>query len=425
MLERIELSAKEIKRLEILQQVASRKLRQVEAARVVGLSVRQVRRLLRAYAADGARGLVSRRRGRPSNRRIAETVKAAVLARLRERYADFGPTLAREYLREDGYTLSKETLRAWMMAAGLWQAAPVRRRQLHPPRPRRPRFGELLQVDGSLHDWLEGRGPRCALIAFIDDATSRVQYARFVPVECTQAYLDALQVYVQTHGRPAALYSDRHSIFTKPNPEIDTPTQFQRALQQLDIAGIQALSPQAKGRVERLFQTLQDRLVKALRLAEISDLAAANAALPELLAAHNARFAVAPANAENAHRDYAGSAAVLARICAVQVSRKLTKDLVLSYQKQRYLIQTAGAPRYALRGATITVVAYANGHIELLHGQAVLPFKVFGEPRPVSPPADDKTLNTRVDTVLKQQRWSWSAKSRPAPDHPWRRYPTP
>ena len=192
----------------------------------------------------------------------------------------------------------------------------------------------------------------------------------------------------------------------------------------MDITGIQACSPQAKGRVERLFQTLQDRWVKALRLAGINDLAAANAALPDLLSVHNTRFALAPADPADAHRPYAESTAALARICAVQAQRKLSKDLVLTYQQQRYLIQTAGAPRYALRGATITVVAYADGHIELLHGREVLPFKVFGEPRSWLPPVDDKSLNARVDTVLKQRRGSWSAKSRPAPDHPWRRYPT-
>ena len=422
-MERIEMSGKEVKRLEVLCQVADGVVSQGMAAQALGLTVRQVRRLQRRYAEAGAAGLVSRRRGQPSNRRIADEIKAAILARLRECYADFGPTLAAEYLREDGLQVSKETLRGWMIEAGLWQAAKGRRVCLHPPRPRRPRCGELVQIDGSPHDWFEGRGPRCTLIAFIDDATSRVMQARFVPVESTQAYLSILQDYVTSHGRPAALYSDRHGIFTKHDPEDGEPTQFQRALEALEIAGIQALTPQAKGRVERLFQTLQDRLVKALRLAGVCDMAAANAFLEDYLATHNARFAVAPADDTDAHAPYDDNAEQLARICAIHHRRKLSKDLVLSFNRQRYILQTGGQPRYALRGATVTVVVYPDQRIELLHGEEILPFKVFDTASAPMPPVDDKTLNTRVDEVLKTRRWS--EKSRPAPNHPWRRHPEP
>ena len=422
-MERIEMSGKEVKRLEVLCQVADGVVSQGMAAQALGLTVRQVRRLQRRYAEAGAAGLVSRRRGQPSNRRIADEIKAAILARLRECYADFGPTLAAEYLREDGLQVSKETLRGWMIEAGLWQAAKGRRVCLHPPRPRRPRCGELVQIDGSPHDWFEGRGPRCTLIAFIDDATSRVMQARFVPVESTQAYLSILQDYVTSHGRPAALYSDRHGIFTKHDPEDGEPTQFQRALEALEIAGIQALTPQAKGRVERLFQTLQDRLVKALRLAGVCDMAAANAFLEDYLATHNARFAVAPADDTDAHAPYDDNAEQLARICAIHHRRKLSKDLVLSFKRQRYILQTGGQPRYALRGATVTVVVYPDQRIELLHGEEILPFKVFDTASAPMPPVDDKTLNTRVDEVLKTRRWS--EKSRPAPNHPWRRHPEP
>ena len=422
-MERIEMSGKEVKRLEVLCQVADGVVSQGMAAQALGLTVRQVRRLQRRYAEAGAAGLVSRRRGKPSNRRIADEIKAAILARLRECYADFGPTLAAEYLREDGLQVSKETLRGWMIEAGLWQAAKGRRVCLHPPRPRRPRCGELVQIDGSPHDWFEGRGPRCTLIAFIDDATSRVMQARFVPVESTQAYLSILQDYVASHGRPAALYSDRHGIFTKHDPEDGEPTQFQRALEALEIAGIQALTPQAKGRVERLFQTLQDRLVKALRLAGVCDMAAANAFLEDYLATHNARFAVAPADDTDAHAPYDDNAEQLARICAIHHRRKLSKDLVLSFKRQRYILQTGGQPRYALRGATVTVVVYPDQRIELLHGEEILPFKVFDTASAPMPPVDDKTLNTRVDEVLKTRRWS--EKSRPAPNHPWRRHPEP
>jgi hypothetical protein len=189
----------------------------------------------------------------------------------------------------------------------------------------------------------------------------------------------------------------------------------------LGIEGIQAMTPQAKGRVERVFQTLQDRLVKAMRLSGIDDMAGANAFLPEYFSVHNQRFAVAPTDEESAHQAYAGSALELSRICALRHSRKLTKDLILSFNKQRYILQTGGAPRYALRGKEITVVSYADGRIDIMNGEELLPFKVFDTPKTPNLPVDEKTINARVDDILKRR---WSEKSRPAPAHPWRRYPS-
>jgi transposase len=419
-MDRIEMSKKEIGRLEVIRRVLDGVISQRRAAELLRLSDRQVRRLQRGYEGEGAQALVSKKRGRPCNRRIDEGVRSAIVSRLRTRYQGFGPTLASEYLAQDGYRVSKETLRVWMVEAGLWHVSKGRRQSLHPPRLRRSRVGELIQIDGSPHDWFEGRGPRCTLIAFIDDATSCVMAAGFVPVESSQAYLDALFAYVSAYGCPAALYSDRHGIFRKHDPEDDTPTQFQRALGALGIEGIQAMTPQAKGRVERVFQTLQDRLVKAMRLAGIDELAAANAFLPGYLPGHNQRFAVAPANEESAHQAYAGSALELSRICALHHTRKLTKDLILSFNKQRYILQTGGAPRYALRGKEVTVVSYADGRIEVVNGDELLPFKVFDRPKPVALPVDEKTINARVDDILKAR---WSEKSRPVAMHPWRRYP--
>ncbi len=417
----IEMSERELQRLRMLERVEAGLITQRYAAAMLGITDRQVRRLLQRYAREGAAGLVSRRRGKPSNRRIAEDVKLAAMARIEDRYADFGPTLAVEYLRAEGFSLSKETLRGWMIEAGVWKAKRKCAPRLHPPRPRRPRRGELVQMDGSPHDWFEGRAPRCCLIAFIDDATSEVMYARFVPVESSQAYLSALKTYVTTYGCPVALYSDRHGIFTKHDPEDAEPTQFQRATASLGIETLQALTPQAKGRVERLFQTLQDRLVKAMRLAGISDIDLANAWLPAYLADHHARFATPPADSEDAHQPYEGTAIELARICAIHHHRTLSKDLVVSFQRQRYIVQTGGAPRYALRGKKITVVAYDNGHVELLAGQEVLPYKVFDPAQNIPRPVDDKMLNARVDDILKKrphpQKW------RPGPDHPWRHDP--
>jgi transposase len=415
------MSGKELSRLEVMREVAAKRMKIAQAAGRLGLSPRQIKRLLRAYRQAGAEGLVSRRRGKPSNHRFDEDFKAQVLARVREDYPDFGPTLAAEYLRAEGLSVSRETLRQWMHHAGLWQTQSARVKHSHLPRLRRPRLGELVQIDGSPHNWFEGRGPRCTLIAFIDDATSRVMVARFVPAETSQAYLAALQTYVETYGCPAALYSDRHGIFTKHDPEDAEPTQFQRATNALGIETIQALTPQAKGRVERLFQTLQDRLVKALRLAGIQDMEGANAFLPGYLARHNARFTVRPQDPQDAHLPYTGSREALSRICALHHRRQLSKDLVLSFRRQRYVVQTGGQPRYALRKQTVTVVVYPDRPIELVHGEEVLPYKVFDPERDVPQAVDDKTLDARVDAILNAR--PARAKYRPAPNHPWRGAP--
>lgn len=418
----IPMSKKELTRHDIVQRVVRKQMKQAEAARLLSITVRQVKRLVRSFREEGAAGLVSRRRGRPSNHGFDAVFKTQVLDALRSRYSGFGPTLVAEYLGDEECRVSKETLRNWMIEAGLWRAG-KRRGRTHPPRPRRPRLGELVQIDGSPHDWFEGRGPRCTLIAFIDDATSQVMAACFTRAETTQNYLNGIHAYVRAYGCPAALYSDRHGIFTKHDPEDAEPTQFQRATAALGIAAIQALTPQAKGRVERLFQTLQDRLVKAMRLADINDIEAANAYLATYLPGHNERFAVKPADDLGAHVPCPVDEAALARVCAIQHRRKLSKDLVVSFNRQRYIVQTGGAPRYALHGRTITVIEYPEHHIELMLDTEILPFKVFDDIQPACPAVDDKTLNPRVDEVLKlRQR---SPPCAPSPSHPWRKYPQP
>jgi len=419
-MERIEMSAGELKRLEVLSQVVGGSLSQVQAGVLLSLTVRQVRRLQRRFEAAGAAGLVSARRGKPSGRRKPEALKCAVLQRVQECYRDFGPTLAAEYLHAEGLSVSKETLRRWLMAAGLWRSHRKCAKRRHPPRERRTCCGELVQIDASLHDWFEGRGPRCTLVAFIDDASSEVVYARFAPVESSQAYLDGVHAYVARHGCPVSFYSDRHGIFTKHDPEDGTPTQFGRALQALDIEGICALTPQAKGRIERLFKTLQDRLVKAMRLAGIGHMDHANAFLERYIPAHNARFAVPPTEPHNAHRPWRGGEQTLARICAIHHERRLSKDLVLSFQRQRYIVQTHGQPCYALRGQRVTVVVYPDRRVEVLHGQRILEVKVFDPEQDVSVAVDEKTLNARVDQAL--SRRSPATSWRPAPNHPWRRW---
>ncbi len=417
----ITMSKKELTRYEIVRRVIDKRMRQAEAASRLGVTERQVKRLVRAVREEGATGLVSKRRGRPSNRRIGEDEKAYCLDLMRARYADFGPTLAAEYLADEhGFPYSVETLRGWMAEAGLWAPKKAGRTRAHPPRERRARLGELVQIDGSPHDWFEGRSPKCCLIAFIDDATSGLMRARFVPVESTRAYLAVLKDYVTESGIPAAIYSDRHSIFTKHDPEDLEPTQFERALGALGIEPIQANSPQAKGRVERVFQTLQDRLVKAMRLAGIGNIEAANIFLETWLPKHNTRFAVSSRDPENAHQPWAGGEEALCRICAIHHERTLSKDLVLSFRGQRYIVQTHdGNPRYNLRKAKVTVHEHLDDRIELLSGVESLPFRLFDEQNERMPPACDKSLNERVDQAVGRR----NVKTKPARNHPWRRYP--
>ncbi|MCX7692479.1 MAG: ISNCY family transposase [Tepidimonas taiwanensis] len=418
------MSAKERDRLKVVEAVADKRLKQGEAARRLGLSVRQVKRLVRAWRQAGAAGLVSKRRGRPGNRRIGQAEREAVLACVRSRYADFGPTLAAEYLTSfHGFTRSVETLRQWMIEDGLWAPKRQRRKRPFQLRERRACVGELVQIDGSPHDWFEGRAPRCCLIAFIDDATGRLQYARFVPSETSQAYLRGLRAYVARYGRPVAFYSDRHSIFTKHDPEDPTPTQFERAVRELGIEPILALSPQAKGRVERAFQTLQDRLVKALRLAGIDTLEAANALLPRFIEHYNARFAKPPRDPQDAHRPAELDAERLFQITCEQHTRTLSKSLSCQYRGRQYLIQTGGAPAYHLRGAKIVVCDDGDEDtIVLLYQGRPLPYRVFARHDLPQRIADDKTVDAHVEAAKRRQS---PLRPHPPASHPWRRPFTP
>lgn len=401
------MSHKEAQRLAVVSQVLDGQMLQSQAAGALHLSTRQIKRLVRRYREQGAAGLISRRRGAPSNRRINSATQERFIALVRERYSDFGPQLAREYLaRDHGFTYSTETLRSWMVEAGVWQ--PKRRRQprLHSPRARRASRGELVQIDGSHHDWFEQRAPKCCLIAFIDDASGQVLAARFFDTETTQGYLCLLHAYVIAHGLPAALYSDRHGIFTKSDPEDPKPTQFERALLQLDIEGICAHSPQAKGRVERLFQTLQDRMVKAMRLQGITGIEAANAWLPGYLREHNAQFAVTPASSADAHRPWQATPEQLARICSVHHQRYLSHQLSCQFQGDILQLEAGQAAAPKAR-AQVDIAQYADGHLEVLYRGQSLRHRRFTANAHLKTPkiVDAKQLNARVDQTLnKHQR---------------------
>ena len=392
---------------------------QAVAAQQLGVSVRHVKRLVQRYRTQGAAGLVSWRRGQRPPNALAPALREEALAVVRERYPDFAPTLAHEKLTEHhGYTFSVETLRQWLITAGLWQ--PQRRRgpRVHPRRPRRSCVGELGQIDGSPHDWFEGRAPACTLIVFIDDATSQLMALRFVPAETTQAYMETLQSYLAQYGRPGALYSDQHSIFRINHEEREGErTQFTRALETLDIAPIHAHTPQAKGRVERAHQTLQDRLVKELRLHGLSTLAAANAWVPTFMAAYNRRFAGPPASPVDVHRPVLHSPPDLARIFALHHPRIIAKTLSVQFQNRTDQFQGYGQG-YRLRGAPVTVCEAFDGSIELLHEGRALAYRLLTEgPAPI-PVETEKTLALRLATIRQAQRRR--PRYKPAPEHPWR-----
>jgi hypothetical protein len=334
--DRIPMSQRERDLLKIMAAVLQGKRTQAEAARLADLSVRQIRRLQRKLEQGGDGALVHGLRGKPSNRRCDVALRQQILDTYRQRFADFGPTFACEKLAELNLVVSPDTLRRWLLAEGLWQ----RRRHREPHRSRRPRracFGELVQIDASVHDWLEGRGEELVLLSMIDDATSQT-LARFYQAATVATHMDLVWRWLQRHGRPLALYSDRHSIFEpqdKGRALPDAETQFGRALRELGIALIRAHSPQAKGRVERSFGTAQDRWVKELRLADARTLDQANAVLERLLPGHNRRFAKPARDRADAHRSLGGSFN-LAAILSIQEQRVVSNDYTIRFRNRFY-----------------------------------------------------------------------------------------
>ena len=414
------MTVKEADRAALIAAVVEKRVKQREAADRLGLGVRQVKRLARRCREQGAAGMASARRGVPSNRAFGAEVRLEAVRLVRERYPDFGPTFAAEKLLEEhGLALSRETLRKWMTEDGLWRPKRRREARVHQSRPRRARLGELVQVDGSPHDWFEGRGPRRTLIVFIDDATSRLLALRFCRSETTEAYMETLRGHLAAHGRPVALYSDRYSVFRVNRKDGgDVPTQFTRALLTLRIEPIHAGTPQAKGRVERANLTLQDRLVKEMRLRGIDGMEAANAYLPEFMADHNRRFAVAPREAEDAHRPVLHDAEELDLILCEQATRKLSKNLTFKFERREYQLVGEGKGR-RLRGAAVTVCKDFDGTASVLLKGRKLAFRVLAEGEAAVPVADEKDVRERVDAAKAEQaaRPDW----KPAPDHPWRR----
>src|ERR1700737_263311 len=379
--ERIALSQRERDGLRGLHGAQQKQITQIEAPRRLKISDRHIRRLLFRLRGRGDRAVIHGLRGKPSNRRLAAGLELKILRRVRQRYADFGPTLATEHLAQEGLSVSRETLRKWMVKASLWRPRAQRLKTIHVWRERRASFGELVMQDSSPFRWLEQRGPACQLIAVIDDATSRF-YARFTEHDSTEENLRTFGEWLRRYGRPIAHYTDKNSIFRRSDAMLlreqlrgeKAHSHFGRALHELGIEWIAAHSPQAKGRIERLFETLQDRLVKEMRLVGIDSIEAANHFLEtRFVPEWEQRFTVAPRNARNAHRRL-GQEQRLEEILSVRVARKVAQD---------HTVRGDGNRRGSTAGRSMCGASWSCGRDRTALGRKPL----VALPRAISAPA--------------------------------------
>ena len=447
--DRIAMSQRERDRLKIMASVLEGRQTQAKAAGLLRVTDRTVRRWQRRLEAEGDAGIVHRLRGRASNASKGRRFRRRVLGVYAKEYSGFGPTLAAEKLTERGLPVGAETLRRWLMDVELWKAK-ARRDKHRSRRARRECFGELVQADGSIHDWLEGRGPQMTLLVMIDDATSRVM-AEFHPAETTEGYFQLLRRYLRKHGRMLAIYTDRNSIFFATDAHgKPVLTQFGRALKDLGIELIPAHSPQAKGRVERFNGTAQDRLVKELRLAGACTLEEANDVLAEtFLPWFNRRCTVKPANPNDVHRPLHPSMN-LAAILSVQSSRVVANDYTIRFENRIYQLLPPARP--GLRGGKVIVEQRLDGteHVRFrgkylkckpVNGLGALPPTSRGLSHERTPAEQDKGCaadTTQPSAVRSAGRRSGCSPAepcppasreqtttnkpyRPPPDHPWRK----
>jgi len=407
----IEMSNEELRRKSVIEGVLEKRESQKEAAMNLGISERQFRRILRRYRKEGVAGIVSKKRGVPSNRRMLEDTRGVIEGFIKEpRMQGFGPTLMTEKLEEyKGICLSKETLRKMMIQAGVWKAKVKKKLEPHYARPRREHRGELVQIDGSEHAWLEDRGPKASLLVFVDDATSELLEAEFVPEESFFSYGNLVQRYFRTHGMPKAFYSDRFSVFRvnrRNHLRYEPVTQFQRALSVLDIELICANSPQAKGRVERANQTLQDRLVKEMRLLGICNYEQANAFLPKFIAEYNRKLAVSPASNLDFHQSLVETLD-LPFLFSIHDFRKVTKTLQINYGGKCYQIKTKH-PAYFYAQKEVLITSDASDTVSAWFDGKKLDLELLDK-RP-------------KQTVITSSKSSQAKPLPPAYDHPWRTY---
>jgi hypothetical protein len=417
------LSIKELRRIEVLGRVKSGSLRLSQAAELADLSYRQMKRVWARFSAGGAKAVQHRGCGRRSNRGYSEAEQGQVVRRYREQYADFGPTLAAEHLGEEGLAVSRQTLARWLRAAGLWSGA-RKRKPYRQRRARREHFGELVQMDGSFHLWLEERGERGCLMHMVDDATSTAE-GRFYPEETIWAAAGVLRRWIEKYGVPRALYTDWKNVYVREATEAEklsgvAPlTQFGRMCHQLGIRIIAANSPQAKGRVERAHGTHQDRLVRKLRLGGIASYQEANRYLDEhYLADHNRRYARPAASTADYHRRRP-TARQLDEVFWLEEERVVSADWVVSY-KTRLLQLQRQSQHYAPARSRVTVRENEKSELTVNYRGRPLQFReITVRAAPAAAPADKvHRLDTRGG---RREGRVGTSRARPALQHPWRR----
>jgi len=411
------MSEKEIIRLQAMNQLEKKQLTQRMAAEQLSLSVRQIKRLWRAYQQQGAEGLVNKSRGKPGHNQLNQETKQKALDLILERYKDFGPTLTTEKLVEiHGLKISDESVRKLMIEEGLWKHKRKCKLRVFQMRERRACFGELVQIDGSDYDWFEGRSPRCTLLVFVDDATGKLVELWFVTHESFFGYCEASQHYFERYGKPGTFYSDKHGVFhiNHPNPITgDGMTDFGRAMQEMGIRIICANTPQAKGRVERANKTLQDRLPKELRLRGISTPEEANQWLPEFIEDFNQRFSVSPRSSLDFHTPLASTEDLNLILCRKAI-RTLSKNLTFQYHKTIYQIHM-DRPTYAMRNAQVSVFENVRGQVTVFYKNRPIPFEVYYQQQKQAEVVPSKSIDYELRNAANAHK--------PAPDHPWRSYP--
>ena len=415
----ISMSIKETERITVMDNLIAKRIKQKHAGRQLCISVRQVQRILKRYKRDKAAGLIHKSRGREGNRAIPESKKEEIISLINKNYSDFGPTLASEKLMMlHGISFSDETIRKIMTEENLWLPKKKKIKDIHPYRDRRACLGELVQLDGSPHAWFEGRAPACTLIAFIDDATSRIMDGCFVDYEGTWTLFEGAEHYLKIHGKPLAFYVDKHSTFKinrQSNIEEDlkdqqAQSQFSRAMDELNIEVIFANSAQAKGRVERLFETLQDRLVKEMRLKGIKDKKEATRFFrEEYIPYHNSRFAVTPKEKANLHRPLLPTDD-LNRIFTINSKRLVSKDLIVMYKNSRYQLLPETGYRYTLKHAAVTIEENRQGKISFVYKDKTIPYRI----------AVKEVNGQKPSRVASSKEFKENRINIPAWDHPWR-----
>jgi transposase len=414
--EYITLTQKEIRRLKILHKVIDGEVTQVKASEILGISDRQIRNIIAKIKEKGDKAIAHGNRGRRSPRKMSREQEEIMAEVIRRRYSDFGPTLASEKLREcEELRVSKEKLRQIMLEKGLWHRR-RKRRKVYRWRERKAYLGEMVQMDGSHHDWLERRGPRMVLMGYVDDATGRFS-GRFYDYEGLFPAMDSLERYIRQYGSPVSLYLDKHSTYkTTRQPDLDellrgdqAQTQFQRAAKELDIEIIHANSPQAKGRIERAFRTLQDRLVKELRLNGVKTKEAANMLLEDFIPRYNERFSKVALKQGDLHRRLPLGIKFRDILC-IKDKRTIANDHTIRWKGRRFLIDNASL---AMRRQKVELREHRDGQIEIKFNRRFLDFHEVFEVKP--------TKVTRSEKPHIEQK-SRKGKYIPPPDHPWKRH---